>query len=70
MNYFHETRDNSERRMNPYVLFEQEEVKRIAKECGFLDKAKDTDFTTDYARNLNRNLPKFHSQRTYKSLRP
>ena len=59
MDYFTQTSDNPERKFDPYILFDKEEVKETVKECGFTEKARDRDFNNEYEKKIHMNLPRF-----------
>lgn len=57
--YYAETRDDPNRRLDPYLLFSQEYVKTTGRSCGFNERPRDRDFNTDHERAIFRNMPKF-----------
>lgn len=53
--------------VNPYILFTKQETKEVVREL-FMEKARERDFTNDYDKFLFKNLPRFETQRDFKSV--
>lgn len=59
VDYFNATANNPERRFDPYILFEKDEVKENVAKNGFAEKARERDFNSEYEKKIHLNLPRF-----------